>query len=645
VAQGTSGGGGAGTSFSANPSISYNDNWANTSLNASYNYTHSNNNTIQKQFGENYTAGATPDVKNTSYFTRENVNNSINDGHRVALNYSHTFDKANNIQIITNFNYSNGTTNNSSYNDRINNYAAFEHITTNSTNSNNTNNTTYGISGFYQHIFKNPRRNFSVQFGINSNDTKGNGRTNNTFSFYADATQNNKLRADSVAELQTRTTSNNTTFNTTVTYLEPLTQKTQIEFSGSISRTLNDNVAKYDSLVNGQLKELTRLSNIFNYAFTQARLRLNYTYKTNRVTLSAGATALPTILTGTKVNNNNNQTVSSSLNNFRVIPVFSFDYLISATETATLRYSGNNTIPDFQQIQPFTDRSDRINITTGNPNLKPTFTNNISASYSKYIPESKINISISVNASDIKNRVVSNQLLYPGIKLTNIPTYGTVYETTYVNLDGSYALGTNYTFSKQLADKRYNLMFNGSVNYSDYVNMNNNLLYHQTGWRVYQRFGPKINTEAIEVNPYVSYDVTRSFTTLASRSSTNLETISLAVDGRFFFGDWRPNYSVSKNFVKGLGSLNTNPLIINAGIDKQLSKKNSLFLTFNVYDILKQNNFVQQSVTATSVTNTLSNTLSRYFMIGLRANFQHWGGRPTRDGKELKRKGDGSFIY
>jgi hypothetical protein len=175
--------------------------------------------------------------------------------------------------------------------------------------------------------------------------------------------------------------------------------------------------------------------------------------------------------------------------------------------------------------------------------------------------------------------------------------------------------------------------------------MNNNLLYHNTVWRVNQRFGPKINTETIEFNPYVGYAVQRSFTTLASRSSTNLETISLAVDGRFFFGDWRPNYSVSKNFVKGLGSLNTNPLIINAGIEKQLSKKNSLFLTFNVFDVLKQNNFVQQNITPQGFTNTLSNTLSRYFMIGLRANFQHWGGRPKRNGKDLNRKGDGSFIY
>jgi hypothetical protein len=160
------------------------------------------------------------------------------------------------------------------------------------------------------------------------------------------------------------------------------------------------------------------------------------------------------------------------------------------------------------------------------------------------------------------------------------------------------------------------------------------------------RFGPKINpNDNIEVNPYFAYDLQRSFTSTAGSTPTLRQTISLALDGRFYLGEWRLNYSGSKNFVTGLGALNSNPLVINAGLERQLNKKNNFWLTFNVYDILKQNNFVTQTITPQGVTNTLSNALSRYFMVGLRATFQKWGGRPTRNGKELNRKGDGSFIY
>lgn len=645
VASGINGGGGAGTTFSANPTISYSDQWNKLRLTSNYGYNITDNNSVNKSFGERYLIGQTPGVRNSSYFTEERTTKRVDDSHRGSARLSYDIDKKNFLQIEPSFSYSTGKITNTTYNDQINNFTTgFEHLTLRGNTEDNNTNTNLGITALYQRYFTKPRRNASIQVTYNNADTKANGLKRTTYSFFADETQNNPLRADSVAHLQTRRTSNNSTLNTTITYLEPLTAISQLEFSGRINHTAIDNVAKQDTLDNGQLRELTRLSNIFNYKFTEARLQFNYTYNGTKVNLSAGATVLPTTLTGTRVNNNNNQTVSASINNFRVIPVLRFTYIWSTTERASLTYSGTNTIPDFQQIQPFTDRSDPIYIITGNPNLKPSFTNSLSASYNNYIANSKFNISLSINAYDYRNRIVANQILRPE-QIT--PTqFRTIYETTYVNLDGSHALSGSYSLGKQLADRRYNLSLNGSVSYGYDVAMSSNVKYHTTTWRMNHRFGPKINpNDNIEVNPYFAYDLQRSFTSTAGATPTLRQTISLALDGRFYLGEWRINYSGSKNYVTGLGALNSNPLVINAGLERQLNKKNNFWLTFNVYDILKQNNFVTQTITPQEVRNTLSNALSRYFMVGLRANFQKWGGRPTRNGKELNRKGDGSFIY
>lgn len=648
VASGINGGGGAGTTFTASPGISYSDQWNKLKLTSNYNYNLSDNNSINKSFGENYSVGQTPTSRNTSFFTTDNSKKRVEDSHRGSVQLTYDFDKSNFLRIEPTFNYSNDKVTNTTYNDRINYFdTGFEHLTLRGNNNENNTNTTVGITALFQHYFKKLRRNMSIQLGVNNSDTKANGLNYTTYSFFKDETQNTQLRPDSVAHLQTRRTSNNTSLNTTITFLEPLTPKSQLEFSGRIGRTLTDNVAKQDTLLpSGQLQELTRLSNIFNTALTEARLQFNYTYNGDKINLSAGGSLLPINLTGTKVNNNNNQSVSSSISNFRVIPVLRFTYIWSTTERAVLSYSGSNRIPDFQQLQPFTDRSDPIYIVTGNPNLKPTFTNNLSASYNNYIANSKTTISLTITASEYKNRVIINQILRPELISTNPAQYRTTYETTYLNVDGAHSLGLNYTFGKQLADRRYNLLLNGSVNYNYDLGMSNGIQYHTTTWRINQRFGPKINpNESIEINPYIGYDVQRSFTSTPAATPTLRQTTSLTVDGRFFLGDWRLNYSASKNYVTGLGSLNSNPLVLNAGVERQLSKKNSLFLTFNVYDILKQNNFVQQTITPQSVTNTLSNALSRYFMVGIRATFQKWSGRPQRNGKELNRKGDGSFIY
>jgi len=653
VSSGTSGGGGAGTTLSANPSVSYSDQWTKLRITSSYNYGFSDNTSINKSFGETYSTVQDPVTKeyfkNKSFFTRESNNSASNRSHRGTVRLNYDFDKYNNVMVEPIFNKTDGSTGSTAYSDNLNYFfTGFEHQVMDGTTTENTSNTTIGLNAIYQHIFKKPRRNVSIQLNVNNADNKADGRKFTHYRFFEDETLNKPIEdRDSVANLLTRRISNNATYGATVTFLEPLSPNAQLEFTGRVNRNVIDNVAKSDTvLANGQLKELTRLSNIFNYAFTETRLTLNYTYNGKKINLSAGGAVVPTVLTGTRINNNNNQTVSASISNLRVIPVLRFTYIWSTSQRLNLTYAGTNNIPEFQQIQPFTDRSDPIYITTGNPNLKPGFTNNITASYNNYIANSKVNISLTVNASEYKNRVVSNIIQHPQLIATGPDRYRTIYETTYINMNGSNAVNASYSLSKQLADRRYNLSLSGIVAYGYNVAMSNNVPYHTTTWRVRESFGPRINpNDNIEINPSIQHEISRSFTSLPGATPTLLQTTSLALDGRFFIGTWRLKYNASKNFVTGLGDLNRNPLIIGAGVERQLTKKNGVWLTFDVFDILKQNNFIQQTVTPQSVTNTLSNTLSRYFMVGLRATFQKWGGRPKRNGQDLKRKGDGSFIY
>jgi hypothetical protein len=192
------------------------------------------------------------------------------------------------------------------------------------------------------------------------------------------------------------------------------------------------------------------------------------------------------------------------------------------------------------------------------------------------------------------------------------------------------------------------LSLNGNVTYAFNNAMSNNVLYHNTNWRFDERFGPRINpTDWFEVNPYLGYDISRSFTTLRNADPTSLRTTSLGIDGKvYFLKTFQVNYSASKSYVTGLTGINSNPFVINAGFEKEFLAKKNLVLTFNVYDILHQNNFIQQTLSPQGgYTNTLSSTLSRYFLVGLRLNLQKWSGAPKRNGKTMNRRGDGSFIY
>ncbi len=640
-------GGSPGTSQTGSPSFNYRDQWSKkVQVNSSYAYSFTNNNSTSKSYGTTNTS------LGTGAFNDQSINQNNRNSHTVHFQMDVDLDSANFLQITPNYSYSNSTQARTSIADNTNNYTTgFEHVVSTGSSSSATPSTSYGLTAFYLHVFKKPHRNFSIQVSANHSNSQSNGGSDKDYKYYALSPPDSLLK-DSAINTLTFRTNKNTTYQATVTYVEPLSLISQIEFSGNIRQSNNNSKAIQDSvLANGQLKDLTAYDNIFNYTTTQSRATLNYRYNGTKVNLTLGATAIPYNLNGTKVDENVGQNVSTSRSYFRVVPAFRFAYIWSRTERFQITYSGNNSDPSFAEIQPFTDRSDPKNIKIGNPDLRPGFSNSINASYNDYIANSKFNISFNANYTSVDNSITTNtvQLRVP---LTVNPTdpskntFQNINETNYINLSGAHSIVGRYNISKQLDDRRYNFALNGNVTYSYTPAMSNNVLYHLTDWRFDERFGPRINpTDNIEFNPYVGYDLDRSFTTSLNAKPTYYRTIQLAVDGKMYFlQTFQVNYSAHKIFVSGIAN-STNPLVINAGFQKEFLKKKNLVFTFDIYDLLHQNNFIQQTVTATSVTNTVSNSLSRYFMFGMRLNLQKWSGRPMRNGRAMQRRGDGSFIY
>ncbi|MVN20321.1 TonB-dependent receptor [Mucilaginibacter arboris] len=635
-----------GTTKSGSPSFNYRDQWGKKiEVIGSYAYRFSDNNSINDSYGQRYSTNG------SSNFVNHNTAENNSKSHNVRFEMDYTIDKANYLQITPTFSYTGSNSLTNSLTNNINYFTTgLEHPVVNGTSSNTNAAPAYGLTAFYLHVFKKPRRNLSLQYSVTTSNTQQNGDKNNNYRYYADSTTD-RLVSDSLSHLLTNRSSRNTTYTTTGTYVEPIGKYSQIEFTGQIRRAVYDNKAISDTvLANGQIQELTRLDNIYNYSFTESRYSINYRYNGTKYNLSLGALALPSRLDGNKVNNSGDgSAVSTSHNYFRIIPVFRASYSWSRTERISFTYTGDNVEPQFQQIQPFTDRTDPNNIVVGNPNLKPTFTNSLNLVYNNYLSNSKLNLSFNMNGTFYQDQITSNTIQMVQIITNNgATTRKTINEITYANVEGSHAIVGRYNIAKQLSDRKYNLSLNGNITYNYSEAMSNNQLYHNTNWRFDERFGPRISpTENIEINPYIGYDLSRSFTTLLGAAPTMLRTTSLAVDGRvYFFKTFQINYSATKSYVTGLGKLgNPSPFVINAGFEKEFFQKKNLVITFNVFDLLHQNNFIQQTVTAQAVTNTLSNTLSRYFLIGMRLSLQKWSGRPTRNGRPMQRRGDGSFMY
>src|SRR5690606_21824564 len=75
------------------------------------------------------------------------------------------------------------------------------------------------------------------------------------------------------------------------------------------------------------------------------------------------------------------------LNVINYAPMAQLNYRWSRTNNLRIRYFGNTDQPSVQQLSPVVDVSDPLNISYGNPDLKPSFQHRLNIRYQLSNPE------------------------------------------------------------------------------------------------------------------------------------------------------------------------------------------------------------------------------------------------------------------
>jgi len=119
--------------------------------------------------------------------------------------------------------------------------------------------------------------------------------------------------------------------------------------------------------------------------------------------------------------------------------------------------------PNFFNLIPYTNRSDKLNVTQGNPDLKPEFTYSFEASYGKTFKKNS-NILASIyykHTTDLITRYLTDQ----------VDAVTGSYITTWVNANSSYAYGSELTSVNYLT-KWWDLTSNINI-YKSKINIDN----------------------------------------------------------------------------------------------------------------------------------------------------------------------------
>jgi hypothetical protein len=409
----------------------------NTELNTSYFYNHLDHLTIQNLFRENFfTAG------NLNYNQQsEQVN--ANDNHRLNFSLDHKIDSMNSIKLTATVSYNETDARENSNGEMATpegetiNAAEREVISTGAT-------ARLTSSLLWRHKFARKGRTFSTNVQYSGSD---NNRDTYQDSFIFDGQNENHFLQD-VQQLIA-----NNTFSTTFSYTEPLGKRKYLE--GNYSYRLNKNSFSRDvfDLLENSIVKNDSISSAYTSAYDCHRAGINFRMNRKNFNLTAGASVQNASLNGTLKANDSN--IRKTFNN--VLPVIRFDYNFTNTKDLRIEYETNVEEPGIQQLQPVVDNSDPLNLYVGNPNLRPSYSQNLRANFGSFNPLNFINLFAYVEATYTTNAItVSQSVDGRGVRLSQP-----------VNVRDNRSLNGNVSFGFPIEKLKSRVSLSTNMRYSD----------------------------------------------------------------------------------------------------------------------------------------------------------------------------------
>lgn len=601
---GNAGGNNDGISKTQSAGINYRDAWGRkTNVFGSYSYSNRNNQTISQSTQQTLFSDK------TQSFIQRNDNQTQTTNHRFQFNVEINIDSFNYLKFSPSLSY-NSTY--SLYNSVFNTAVDGSPVSMGSTIDTSITKSP-GFSGtlLYNHRFRKKGRFMSVNInaGKNTSDAAQDNDNRNEFMQGPGGGGLSGLR------LLQFITQNNASENAGVrlSYTEPLSKKRSLEFNYAYNTQQQENdLRNYqkDSITSA-LTYVDPLSNIYENTFTTHRIGINWRTNEKKYNYTIGFSAQPARILTNSISDTN-RFVNNQVN---VFPVIRFAYNFSKSRSLNLNYNGNSNQPSNAQLQPVTDRSNPQFLSSGNPNLRPEFTNTVSVRYNNFdLITGNVffgNLSVSFTQDKIVNSV---RLLRGGIQ-----------DIRYLNASGYFTVVGFYNVSKPVKNRKYvfniggNVIYNNNVSYlRDSLDMNRR--NDGRNWVIGQRLSTDIKVKKwLETNIGINYSLNANQNTAQKElNSTNVSWVFSNTTRIFLPKDFIINFEMDKTLNYGLSANATaNPFIIQASLEKQLLPKKNMSVKLQGFDLLNQNIGVNRSVSATGFTDSRTNRLGRYFLLSI----------------------------
>lgn len=481
------------------------------------------------------------------------------------------------------------------------------------------------------------RKGRSISLGLNAgtNDSENKG-TNLSNTYY------NGTRNDDIIDQRITNTSKSSNWNGSISYVEPIGKRYFLQFFYNFRQNFSE--SDRDTRTQDEWGNYTVFDKLYskthdNYSENQ-NIGLNFRSRTEKYNYSLGFNAHPstskrkTFIGDSLINNVKQKVVNYS-------PNAQFNYNWTRQKNLRFNYNGSTQQPSVNQISSVIDVTDPLNITYGNPELKPSFRHGMDLRYQYSQPEKNRTYMLNSSLNFVVNDIVTS-------RFTDQATGRK--ENTYKNVNGNWYADLRFNTTQPFKNPKFtvsstsyasyrknNGFSNNEENISRQINLSENINFNFRSEKFL--FSIRGNVSYNDVKNTLQGQQDREFFNYGASANT---TIYLPYDFNIQ-SDIR--YSTNSGYSDGFKE---NEILWNASLEKQLFKQKNGIVRFKIYDILQQRSNISRNVSSNFIRDTTTNTLTSYFIVHFVYRFNVFKGGGSRgdmrgEGRRSERNRNSSF--
>ena len=323
-----------------------------------------------------------------------------------------------------------------------------------------------------------------------------------------------------------------------------------------------------------------------------------------------------------------------------VSPTLDFRYRFSKMSNLRVNYRGTTSQPSISQLLNIVDDSDPLNVSMGNPGLKPSFTQNFRLFYNNFVQNHNKGVMTYINFSTTSNSI-SNKVTY------DETTGGRI--TRPENINGNWNVMGAFMFNCSIDSAGvWNINTDTNLGYNHYVSYlsldksqdSQKNTTQNTTWN--ERLSLSYRNDWLEL----SLDGTLAYNHAKNKlqPNSNLDTWQFSYGPSMTLtAPWGTslNTSLSCSSRRGYSdaSMNTDEFVWNAQLSQGFLKGKSLTVMLQFYDLLHQQSTFSRAISSVSRTDTEYNAINSYAMLHVVYRMNLFGGKDAR--KENRGEGPG----